>query len=106
MIQSIIKPTVIRLSRMRRRYRAQGMETGLPYYVIGYDMKRLIVTKASRNADRAYLVDWGDAELMRSEFVAGSSGSALSRKDVLALRGTLKKLAASIPSLPSMNKKA
>jgi len=97
MIQSKIRPVIVRLKKMRLRYKLQGMEPAEFYTVICYDMKRLLVT--NQKADRSFYIKWVDAELYRSEYVAHQSTPSLSGGDVQALRRTMKKLTDAIPSV-------
>jgi hypothetical protein len=95
MIQSKLRPIVVRLNKMRFRYAWQEMETGILYTVIAYDMKRLLVT--APKADRAYYMLWKDAELIKSELIASQSNPSLNSNDIQALRKTISKVGASIP---------
>jgi len=97
MVQSKIRPIIVRLKKMRLRYSLQDMSLGEFYSVICYDMKRLIVT--NEKADRSFYIKWDDAELYRSEYVASQSTPSLSAGDIQALRRTMKRLADAIPSV-------
>jgi hypothetical protein len=58
---------MIKLFRPRWKYEKQGMKLSEYYHVIGYDMRKIIVT--GEKADRIYIVDWRDAELIKSEML-------------------------------------
>jgi len=96
MIQSKIKPVIVRLRKMRLRYSLQNMKMGEFYTVICYDMKRLLVT--NQKADRTFLMFWKDAELYRSELMVDQA-SSLDVGDIQALRRALRRLTSAIPSL-------
>ena len=97
MIQSKIKPIVVRLKKMRRRYSVQGMKLNEFYSVIGYDMKNLLVT--NQKAEKAYYMLWKDTELYRSEYIVNQFNPSISGGDIQALRRTMKKLTSAIPSI-------
>lgn len=97
MIQSRIRPVIVRLKKMRLSYRLQDMRLGEFYTVIGYDMKRLLVTNPEAN--KSYYIRWYDAELYRSEYVGQPPSSNGAEK---ALRRAAKKLADAASSLSAV----
>jgi len=94
MVQSTLKPIIIRLKKMRNCYKRQNMDTEAFYSVIAYDMKRLLVT--NKEADRTFYVKWVDVELIRSEYIASQPYPTLGSKDVQRLRNAMKNLASAL----------
>ena len=96
MVQSKLMPVLVKIFRLRMGYSWQGLNSKDFYHVIGYDMRRLVIT--GEKADRAYVVRWEDVELVKSEItLAQSRPDTALLSEIQMLRKSMTKLSAAIP---------
>jgi hypothetical protein len=98
MVQSKLMVVLVKVLRLRLGYKRQGLELDKFYHVIGYDMKRLVIT--GEEADRAYTVKWADVELVKSEItLAQNRPNTALMNEMQLLRRAMGKLSTAIPKL-------
>lgn len=67
MLYGQIKPVLVKLKKLKLRYRIKGLDTEAHLRVVAYDMKKVLV--ANQDVTSVIAVDWEDIILVESEKV-------------------------------------
>jgi len=103
MIQSVIMPQQLKVSRVRLWYRIQGIAPDKIYYVIGYDMKSLRIVDEKGN--KPFIVRWKDVELVKSEYLQKSGIASATLRETQSLKVAISKLESAISRSVRQEKK-